>query len=160
MKGSSEEEKAIAARTGKILPVGAKLARFFDLERFGLLFIVLVVWGTFALLAQGFLSAFNLFTLSREAAIFIMIGLSQMVVLSVGQMNLAVGAIGVMGAMCTGAAMESLGLPVPIAVVLGLALGVVAGWFNGLLVVRTGVNSFIVTLAMASVYTGLMFITT
>lgn len=158
MSRRREEENTVTASTNPSLV--AKLLSFFSLERFGLLFIVLIVWGTFAWLTQGFLSNFNLFTLSRETAIFVMIGLSQMVVLGVGQMNLAVGAIGVMSAMCTGAAMEALGFPPPIAVALGLALGVLTGWFNGFLVVRTGVNSFIVTLAMASVYTGLMLITT
>jgi ribose transport system permease protein len=158
MSERREEKNTVTPSTSP--SPGAKLFSFFSLERFGLLLIVLLVWGTFTVLAQGFLSTFNLFTLSRETAVFVMIGLSQMVVLGVGQMNLAVGAIGVMSAMCTGAAMEALGFPPPIAVVFGLALGVLTGWFNGFLVVRTGVNSFIVTLAMASVYTGLMLITT
>lgn len=34
------------------------------------------------------------------------------------------------------------------------------GWYNGWLVVRTGISSFIVTLAMASVYTGLLLLIT
>ncbi len=60
----------------------------------GLLLVDIVLWVVFGLAAEGFLSSFNVFTLSRDIALFTAIGLAQMVVLSMGEMNLAVGAIG------------------------------------------------------------------
>jgi ribose transport system permease protein len=42
----------------------------------------------------------------------------------------------------------------------GLALGAVLGWINGVAIIRTGVNSFIITLASASLFSGGMLILT
>jgi ribose transport system permease protein len=45
-------------------------------------------------------------------------------------------------------------------VVLGIAAGFGLGAINGIVIVRTGINAFIVTLGSASVFTGLMYIAT
>jgi ribose transport system permease protein len=128
--------------------------------QFGLLILVGAFWTIFSLRAPGFLSAFNLFTVGRALAIDIVIGFSQMVVLAIGGMNLSVGSIGVCAAMLGGFLMQSLGLPVPFALVGALAFGAALGWVNGLVITRTGVNSFIVTLASANLYSGAMLIAT
>src|SRR5258708_23753718 len=60
----------------------------------GLLLVDIVLWVVFGLAAEGFLSSFNVFTLSRDIALFTAIGLAQMVVLSMGEIHLAVRAIG------------------------------------------------------------------
>ena len=126
----------------------------------GLFLVDIVLWVVFGLAAEGFLSSFNVFTLSRDIALFTAIGLAQMVVLSMGEMNLAVGAIGGVAAIFAGWLMQALEVPVLPAAHLAILLGGSMGWYNGWLVVRTGISSFIVTLAMASVYTGLLLIIT
>jgi ribose transport system permease protein len=83
-----------------------------------------------------------------------------MVVLATGGMNLAVGAIGVCTVMTTGYLMQTLGLPVPVAIVGALALGAALGWLNGFAIVKTGVNSFVITLASANLFSGAMLILT
>jgi len=126
----------------------------------GLLAILVVMWVVFSSLAPGFLSRFNLNSLGRSVAIDIVIGFAQMVVLATGGMNLSVGAIGVCTVMASGYLMQVLGLPIPIALAGTLALGAALGWLNGFAIVRTGVNSFIVTLASASLFAGAMLILT
>jgi ribose transport system permease protein len=128
--------------------------------QFGLLAIVAIFWVAFSLLASGFLSSFNLFALGRSLAVDIVIGFSQMVVLATGGMNLAVGSIGVCAVMATGWMLQTLGLPIPLALAGGLVLGGALGWLNGFAIVRTGVNSFIITLASASLFLGGMLILT
>jgi ribose transport system permease protein len=128
--------------------------------QFGLLVIVAGFWVVFSPLAPGFLSSFNLFTLGRSLAIDIVIGFSQMVVLATGGMNLAVGSIGVCAVMAAGYLLQGLGLPIPLGLVGGLVIGGVLGWVNGFAIVRTGVNSFIITLASASLFLGGMLILT
>ena len=62
--------------------------------------------------------------------------------------------------MATGYLLEGLGLPIPISIAGGLATGALMGWMNGMLVVKTGIHSFVITLATASLFFGLMLILT
>ena len=126
----------------------------------GLAAIVVLFWIVFASLAPGFVSSFNLFAMSRTLAIDIVIGFSTMVVLATGGMNLAIGSIGVCSVMLAGYLMQKWGLPSPLALAAGLLLGALLGWANGFAIVRSGVNSFIITLASASLFTGGMLILT
>jgi len=80
-----------------------------------------------------------------------------MITLGVGQMNIAVGALGGLTAIIFGATMELYGFPVALAVPFALGIGALGGLINGLLTVRTGVNAFIITLATASAFTGIDF---
>jgi ribose transport system permease protein len=130
------------------------------LDRMGLLAVILVFWAIFIVSADGFLNRVTIFGLSRTVAVTAVIGLAQMVVLGIGQMNLAVGAIGGMIGVFTGWLMQSVGLPVWAAVIVGLLFAAFVGFINGLLITKTGINSFIVTLGMGSVITGLVYILT
>ena len=126
----------------------------------GLAIVILVLIAIVASLAPGFLSPFNLFTLTRNLAIDTVIGFAMMVVLATGGMNLAVGSIGVCSIMITGYLLEGLGLPIIVSIIGGLAVGAALGWVNGILIVRTGIHSFVITLATASLFFGAMLILT
>ena len=126
--------------------------------QFGLLVILVVMWLALSSAAPGFLSKFNLNSLGRSVGIDIVIGFAQMVVLATGGMNLAVGAIGICSVMAFGYLLQVLGLPIPIAIVATLLMGAAMGWLNGIAIVKTGVNSFVVTLASASLFSGAMLI--
>jgi ribose transport system permease protein len=80
-----------------------------------------------------------------------------MVVLAVGQMNLSVGALTGFCAMASAWLMLEAGLPAPVAVLAALLLGLVVGLANGLLVVLTRINGFIVTLATMTIIQGLRY---
>ena len=126
----------------------------------GLLLILIVMWVIFSGLSAGFLSRFNLNSLFRSVAVDVVVGFAQMVVLATGGMNLSVGAIGVCTVMVTGYLLQVIGVPLPIAIILTLAAGGALGWLNGFAIARTGVNSFVVTLASASLFSGGMLILT
>ncbi|RAI70867.1 ABC transporter permease [Pseudomonas fluorescens] len=126
----------------------------------GLGLIIVGFWVFFALKVPGFVSSFNIFVLLRSLSIDVVIGFSTMVVLATGGMNLAIGSIGVCAVMFSGYLMQSCGISAAPAVVAGLALGIVLGWINGVVIVRTGVSAFIVTLATTSLYSGAMLILT
>jgi ribose transport system permease protein len=90
-------------------------------------------------------------------AVPILVGLAQMCVLCVGQMNLSVGVLTGLCAMVAATSMVDAGLPAPLAVALGVAAGAAAGFCNGLLVVLTRINGFIVTLATMTILGGLRY---
>src|SRR5680860_1633451 len=76
------------------------------LDRTGLLGVIVIFWAVFIVFADGFLNRITVFGLSRTIAVTAVIGMAQMVVLSIGQMNLAVGAIGGMIGVLTGWLMQ------------------------------------------------------
>lgn len=110
-----------------------------------------------SLIAPAFLTEYNLFVMLRILSVTSIFALAQMVVIAVGQMNLAVGAIGGLVAILFGGMMEVYGVPVPLAMLIGAAVGILTGWLNGAIIAYSGINGFVVTLAMLSVYTGLNY---
>ena len=129
-------------------------------DQFGLLAVVLISWLFFAYFASGFTSDFNMFAFGRSVSVWIVIGLAQMVVLSIGQMNISLGAIGGVTAMILGWMMEAWGLWWPAAVGVAVVAGFALGSINGYIIIKTRINAFVVTLGTASVFTGLMYIAT
>jgi len=96
-------------------------------------------------------------TVLTYVAVPVLIGLAQMVVLAVGQMNLSVGALGGFTAVLMGSMMADVGWPAALAVLAGIALATAFGAVNGLLVVFTRINGFVVTLATMTVLIGLQY---
>ena len=103
------------------------------------------------------LSGSSLETLFTYLAVPVLIGLAQMVALAVGQMNLSVGALGGFVAVAAGSVMSHAGVPAWLAVLGALLLGAAAGAVNGVIVVLTRINGFIVTLATMTILTGLQY---
>ena len=129
--------------------------RFFTQEWSALAVAIAIGLATLSALSPAFLTEYNLYVVLRSFCVVLVVAFAQMLTLAVGQLNLAVGALGGLVAIAVGGMMEKLGLPTGVAVFVGLAIGVFGGVLNGLLTVRTGINGFIVTLATASVFTGI-----
>ena len=110
-----------------------------------------------SLIAPAFLTRTNLFVMLRILSVTGIVAMAQMIVIGLGQMNLAVGAIGGLVAILFGGMMEVYGIPVPAAALIGLLIGVACGFINGALIAYTGINGFIITLATMSIYTGLNY---
>ena len=121
----------------------------------GLLIIDLLGVLVLSVVTPSFLSNYNLFVTGRDLSILLLVALAQMVVLSLGQMNLSVGSIGGLVAIAESGLMVRYGVPAPVALVAGLLLGCVCGVINGLLVYWTKINSFVLTLGTSYVFAGI-----
>ncbi len=127
---------------------------------FGALIIVLVLLGIMLAIKPTYLSPTNIYVLAKVLTVTAVIGFSQMIVISSGGLNLAIGATGALSAVIAGWAMTNAGLPWWVGVLMGLAVGIICGVINGLLIYRAGgvgVAFFLITLATASIYQGLNF---
>ncbi len=123
-----------------------------------LLALTALSWLAYRALGDGFLSSYNLFTLSQLASETLLIGFSQLVIVVIGRLNLAVGALGVAAVMATGWLMAAAGVDPRLALPLGIAFGGLLGLVLGWLELATGLGSFIVTLAMSSIIVGAVLI--
>jgi ribose transport system permease protein len=131
--------------------------RFLGTPRFFLLvLIILLVVVLGALRPTFFNGPFVIAPLITSISIFTVVGLSQLVVMSVGHMNLAIGPMAAFGAMFAGMSFELWGFPLWAGIIVGLVAGAATGAVSGWLIAKTGVNSFIVTLAMSFALIGLV----
>ncbi|MFW6312329.1 MAG: ABC transporter permease [Spirochaetota bacterium] len=116
-----------------------------------------VLFVVFAISSDSFLTPFNIFNVSRNLSFNIFIALGQTFALVVGGLNLSVGAIGGLSTVTVGLMVSTLGLPSWLAVITALAVGLLAGFINGILITKLKLNSFIVTLSTTFIFTGLVY---
>ncbi len=116
---------------------------------------VIVLATALTLTTPRFASADNFDVLAYGVANLALVAFAQMVVIAAGGMDLSVGAMGGLAAVIVGGMMELFHVPVPLAILAGLVLGAAGGAVTGWLVVRTGLSAFMVTLATASIFTGI-----
>src|SRR5947209_98649 len=120
--------------------------------------VVLFVYLSFA--SDAFLSASNLFNIGVQSAVVAIIAIGMTIVIITAGIDLSVGSVaalsGVLGAMMV----VKYGVPIPLAIIGGVAIGAIAGLVNGLLVTQAGMAPFIATLGMLSVARGLGYIVT
>lgn len=121
---------------------------------------IIVIFGLLAITSEGFLSSYNMYSIFQSVPIFVIVGLAQMTVLSLGQMNLAVGSIGVLSSVVFGFAMQQWGMPTLICVLISCAAGLLQGVIQGVMITKSGINPFIISLALLSVYKGFALVIT
>lgn len=116
--------------------------------------IVLVVSLVFfaALIGERFLHPFNFSLIVQQVMIIGIIGIAQTLVILTAGIDLSVGAIMVLSSVVMGKFAVDLGLPTPVAILAGLAVGAVCGYLNGLLVTRFRLPPFIVTLGTWNIF--------
>jgi ribose transport system permease protein len=117
--------------------------------------VVLII--IFASGSDAFASSYNIYNLSRTAALYFFIALGQVMVIIVGGMNLSIGAIGGLTAIVFGYLTEVMGASLWVGIFAALLVGLAAGYINGLIITKLRMNSFVVTLATSFVFTGLAY---
>jgi ribose transport system permease protein len=130
-----------------------------NLRDFGTLIGLVLIMGVFAAIAPGFLSERNLFNILQQSSINACVALGMTLVIISGGIDLSVGPTAALAAVLSASLMVA-GLPVPLALLAGLALGAVCGAVNGALVAFGGLQPFIVTLGTLSTYRALALIFT
>lgn len=129
--------------------------RMIDNDWIGPALVCLVAVVGISLLQPSFLSSFNIFVLLSAIAVNMVVALGQLVIIAIGQMNLALGAFGGLVAISFVAVMELYGVPPAAAVLIGLAIGTAAGAASGYVIARTGISAFIITLAGLQIFKGI-----
>lgn len=115
---------------------------------------LVVIWVVFYLAEPRFLDPRNLTNLMLQIAGVGTISVGIVLVLLLGEIDLSVGAVSGFAAAVMAVLNVKQGVPAPVAILAGLAVGAVIGLVNGVFVTRLGVPSFVVTLAGFLGYTG------
>ncbi len=120
--------------------------------------IYLVFAGIFLFFAaflhdRGFLSSGNLMNIARQTAMIAIMAVGMTFVLSAAEIDLSMGSVVALSALTSALTLRHTGL-VPAAALAGMAAGIFVGAVNGLFVARVGIPSFLVTLGMTGIVTG------
>ncbi len=129
------------------------------LSRHSLLLALLLLMMALSLLSPYFLTLDNLLNVLRQVAVNAILALGMTVVILKGGIDLSVGSLlAFSGALAAGLALS--GLPVYLAMALGVGAAVGLGLLQGFLVAYAGLPPFIVTLAGLTAFRGLTLIYT
>lgn len=122
----------------------------------GVLFLILLVTAiTLNAMNPNLLKASNLLNQSRLLAEVGLVAIPMTFIIITAGIDLSVGSILGLCAILLGVSWHNWGFPLPLAMVFSLLVGTVAGFFNGLLIVRMRVPPLIMTLATLALYRGL-----
>ena len=121
--------------------------------------VVLVVFGTFlSLLTDNFMTQGNILSVLRQISINLYIALGMTLVIILGGIDLSVGSIVAMSGTLVVGFIVTQGLPIWLAITLGLLIGTTAGLINGFIIAKFKVPAFIVTMAMMNIASGVAYV--
>jgi ribose transport system permease protein len=115
--------------------------------------ILLVVTVTTAVFVPDFFQVQNMINVSRQASIIGVVAVGMTFVILAGGIDLSVGSILALGAVCSSTFYEA-GLPPALVLVLVVLVGAAVGLLNGIGVVVLKIQPFVMTLAMMVVARG------
>ncbi len=115
--------------------------------------LCLIVFAFLSLNTATFLSRNNMASLARNFSWLAIVAFGQSLVIIIGGIDLSVGATMALAGLAAAQGMQW-GLPIPLAILLGLLVGGVMGWINGMLIARIRLPAFIATLGTMSIARG------
>ena len=132
------------------------------LRRFGfsreavLLGVLIVLMVVMSLLSPLFLTVGNLLNTSRFFVEVGLMALGMTLIIITGGIDLSVGSNLALVSVAVGFSFAA-GLPLPLAIVFGLVVGVAAGLFNGLFITLLDLHPLVVTLGTFALFQGLAY---
>jgi ribose transport system permease protein len=120
---------------------------------FAIAIVLLIVFASLA--SDVFLTQRNIVSISRQIVTNGLLSLGMLLVILTGGIDLSVGPVlAFAGLLATGLQAH---MPFPLAIAVALAMGLAVGLFNGYMIARFKLQSFIVTLAMMGSLRGLLY---
>ncbi len=129
---------------------------FLKKQESSIILILLLFSALVICVNPAFISTSNIINILHATGFTLVVVVGMSLTLITGGLDLSVGSVYALGALICGMACTNGGLPVPVAILLGLSVGVAAGAVNGVLIVKAGMPPMIVTLGMQYMARGLV----
>ncbi len=124
----------------------------------GIAMPLVLLWIILAVTTLRFLSVINLGNLSVQFAVIGALAIGTTAVIICREIDLSIGAIEGFCAVIAAIAAVKIGLPWPLAVLAAILAGGLIGSFNGFMVAKVGVPSFVVTLGTLGIVGGIALV--
>ncbi|WP_406676828.1 ABC transporter permease [Moorella sp. ACPs] len=128
-------------------------------QEVGILIALVVLCIALSIASPFFLQKDNILNVLRQISVVGILAVGEAFIIISGAIDLSVGSLLGLGGVMT-AYFTMIGVNPFLAAVLGLAVGGLGGFINGILVTKAKINSFIVTLGMLSVARGITLLIT
>jgi ribose transport system permease protein len=135
------------------------IRRIFLRQEVGIFVGLLVLIMLFSITSNTFRTSANILNVIRQIAFNGVLAMGMTMVMVCGDIDLSIGSIYYMAAAFS-AYFMTLGVPIWVCVIIGLGLGTLSGYINGVLVAYVGLPAFIATLGMMNVCRGAALILT
>jgi len=137
----------------------SKLLQFFEFREAGILVIFILACIVLSIASPYFLTVANLTNVVRQFSMTAIMAVGMTMVIITGGIDLSVGSIVALSG-CVLAWLLVEGYPIPVAMVVGILVGIGVGLVNGMLVVGVGLPPFIATLGTMGIARGLALVIT
>lgn len=127
--------------------------------RYGMLVAFVLMLLVFLITNEHFRQPANLMNVLQQSSIIGIVACGMAVMVISGGFDLSVGAIGAASTMAAAAVMVGSG-SIVMAVIASIAVGLVAGLFNGLVISKIKITPFVATFASATIISGIIFAST
>lgn len=124
----------------------------------GIIFVLLILCIILSIVSPVFLTTDNLISVLRQVSNNVFLALGMTLIMILGGIDLSVGAIVAASGTLTVGFIVNNGMPIPVAILLGILIGVVFGFFNGVIIAQFKLPAFIVTLATMNIAQGIAYI--
>lgn len=132
---------------------------FLSKNELGAVLPLVLLLTVVACVNPNFFRAANLLDILRTAAFSFIVAIPLTFLLSAQGMDLSVGAVTSLGGVVCAMALKA-GIPLPVAILLAVASGIVAGAINGVLIIYSNLPAFIATMGTQYAFNGLIAIIT
>ena len=125
---------------------------------FSMALVLVLIWTFYSIKNASFLGPRNLSMLAIELSITATLALGMLLVLLPGKIDLSVGSgVGLIGGIASVLIFYN-DMPAPLAILIGLAVGLLLWWLMGTLIVKQNMPPFIITLGGMLVFKGLFWL--
>ena len=128
-----------------------------DINEIAIILVFLAIVGYLSLTTSSFLSTPNIMSILVATSLIALVACGQTFVIITGGIDLSSGSVVALAGVITGLTLHA-GVPIPLAVAVGILVGLGCGLFIGLAVTFLNMNPFIVSLAAMAMARGLAFI--
>lgn len=111
----------------------------------GLIWVLVIMCAVAAFVSDAFLNPFNLINVLRQVALFGIVSVGMTFVILTAGIDLSIGSIVAVVAVTAAMLLDS-GVPIPLVIIAGLAIGSAIGAVNGAGITLGGIPPFIMTL--------------
>jgi len=129
-------------------------------DNLGIILGLLVMCIIITIANPVFITQANLLNVMRQITTNLFLALAMTMIIILAGIDLSVGSNIALSGVVTTISIAIFGLPIPVALILGLLTGILIGAVNGYFAATTAIPPFIITLSMMNVARGVAFIIT